>query len=93
MTGPSMTQSDLDLTGEVCPMTTVHLRLALDRLPPSAILGVRLRGDEPRKNVAAAVKTLGHEIVSDAAIDASVPIYRLVIRKSQASTSASPPSA
>ncbi len=43
--------ADLDITRELCPMTFVHTRLALDRLPSGDVLRVRLRGEEPRRNV------------------------------------------
>ncbi|CAI9122177.1 sulfurtransferase TusA family protein [Brytella acorum] len=93
MTGAIATDTELDITGEVCPMTTVHVRLALDRLPGGAILGVTLTGDEPHHNVASAVRALGHQIVLDETLSRASDLYRLVIRKSQARTSASPPSA
>lgn len=56
----------LDITAELCPMTFVRTRLALDRLPPGGQLLVRLRGEEPRRNVPAAAAALGHAVaVSD----------------------------
>jgi TusA-related sulfurtransferase len=55
---------ELDITNELCPMTFVHTRLALDRLSPGEMLRVRLRGDEPRRNVPRSASDLGHEIVS-----------------------------
>lgn len=69
----------LDITGETCPMTFVRTRLALDRQPPGGMLGVRLKGDEPHRNVSRSVRALGHEIVADTPQpDGSV---MLVIRK------------
>ena len=53
----------LDITSEVCPMTFVRTRLALDRLPPGGLLRVRLRGEEPRRSVPASAIALGHEVL------------------------------
>jgi TusA-related sulfurtransferase len=53
----------LDITAEVCPMTFVRTRLALDRLSPGQTLLVLLRGDEPRRNVPASAAAQGHEIL------------------------------
>ena len=55
----------LDITGETCLMTFVRTRLALDRMPPGGTLAVRLKGQEPHRNVGRSVRALGHEIVAD----------------------------
>ena len=54
----------IDVTGELCPMTFVHVRLALDRLPPAAKLAVLLRGDEARRNVPRTALEQGHQLLS-----------------------------
>lgn len=54
----------LDITRDVCPMTFVRTRLALDRLPSGALLEVQLRGDEPRQNVPRTAESLGHTVLS-----------------------------
>jgi tRNA 2-thiouridine synthesizing protein A len=54
----------LDITGEVCPMTFVRTRLALDRMAPGQTLQVRLRGEEPLRNVPRTAREQGHEILS-----------------------------
>ena len=41
----------LDITGEVCPMTFVRVKLKLQTLPPGSFLAVRLRAGEPLFNV------------------------------------------
>lgn len=56
--------ADLDITSELCPMTFVHTRLALDRLSSGDILRVRLKGDEPRRNVPRTAAEQGHTILS-----------------------------
>ena len=54
----------LDITREVCPMTYVRTRLALDRLAPGQTLMVRLSGEEPRRNVPRTAVEQGHVVVS-----------------------------
>jgi len=55
---------EIDITSEVCPMTFVRTRLALDRLLPGDLLLVHLKGHEPLENVPRSATSLGHEIVS-----------------------------
>ena len=47
----SAADAHLDITREVCPMTFVRTKIALERLPVGGVLEVRLKGDEPLKNV------------------------------------------
>ncbi len=75
----TVADSELDITNELCPMTFVRTRLALDRLRPGQTLGVTLRGDEAARNVPAAALQLGYAILAqDSRQDGSV---RLVIEK------------
>lgn len=87
-----MTKKDrnrVDIRQFVCPMTSVHLRVALDRLPSGALLDVWLRGDETLKNATAMLASLHQELVEtrptphDATIDSlpAHPDYILTIRK------------
>ncbi|WP_428485344.1 sulfurtransferase TusA family protein [Rhodopila sp.] len=55
---------ELDITSEVCPMTFVRTRLALDRMLPGETLLVKLKGDEPVQNVPRTAIEQGHEILS-----------------------------
>lgn len=61
-----MIQADkqLDITAEVCPMTFVRTRLALDRMSPGQTLLVRLRGAEPVANVPRAAAEQGHTVLA-----------------------------
>lgn len=54
----------LDITSETCPMTFVRTRLALDRMTPGKTLLVRLKGDEPVRNVPRTAREQGHEVLS-----------------------------
>ena len=54
----------LDITNEVCPMTFVKTRLALDRLTPGQTLLIRLRGNEPSRNVPRTAVEQGHTVLS-----------------------------
>lgn len=53
----------LDITGEVCPMTFVRTKLRLERMRPGETLSVRLRGEEPLRNVPRAARDEGHSIL------------------------------
>jgi tRNA 2-thiouridine synthesizing protein A len=70
---------ELDITGEVCPMTFVRTRLALDRMAQGEILLVRLRGEEPLRNVPRTAREQGHQVLSmDTGHDG---VTRLLLRK------------
>lgn len=55
----------IDITGEVCPMTYVRVKLALERLQPGQTLEVHLKGDEPWRNVPRSLRDEGHDIVEE----------------------------
>jgi TusA-related sulfurtransferase len=69
----------IDITREICPMTFVRTRLALDGMQPGQVLRVDLRGDEPRQNVPRAAEALGHAIIAEQTSDFGVT--SLLIRK------------
>ncbi len=56
-----MTTPALDITGDVCPMTFVKVRLGLHGIAPSGKLNVRLK-EEALKNVISALKAGGHRV-------------------------------
>ena len=45
-------------------MTFVRTRLALDQLQAGQVLAVRLRGEEPRRNVPGTAAEQGHTVLS-----------------------------
>jgi tRNA 2-thiouridine synthesizing protein A len=82
--GPSSVSEpdlDLDITAEVCPMTFVRAKLALEQLAIGEILRIRLRDGEPRHNVPRAVRDHGHEIISLSRLDAD--LFELRVRKTR----------
>jgi tRNA 2-thiouridine synthesizing protein A len=69
---------EIDITGDICPMTFVRTRLALDRMAPGETLLVRLKGEEPLRNVPRTATEQGHEVLSIETDPAG--ISRLLIR-------------
>jgi tRNA 2-thiouridine synthesizing protein A len=55
---------EIDITKDVCPMTFVRTRLALDRMTPGDVLRVRLKGEEPLRNVPRSAQEQGHQVLS-----------------------------
>jgi TusA-related sulfurtransferase len=54
----------LDITHDICPMTFVRTRLALDKMAPGETLFVTLKGQEPARNVPRTAIEQGHEVLS-----------------------------
>jgi TusA-related sulfurtransferase len=70
---------ELDITRDVCPMTFVRTRLALDKMTPGEILLVKLKGQEPLQNVPRTAMEQGHEVLlQETGADG---ISRLLIRR------------
>jgi TusA-related sulfurtransferase len=70
---------DLDITAEVCPMTFVRAKLALEQLAVGEILRIRLRDGEPRHNVPRAMRDHGQEIIDLVQLEGD--LFELRIRK------------
>ena len=79
MTNSQGVAYELDITADVCPMTFVRTRLALDRLAPGELLLVHLKGQEPLLNVPRSAESLGHAVLSTQTD--SLGISHLVIRR------------
>ena len=58
-----MTIPLLDITGDVCPMTFVKVKMGLQRISPKGKLNVRLK-EEALKNVLSSLKTEGHRVTN-----------------------------
>lgn len=57
----------LDITADTCPMTFVRTRLMLDRMRPGETLLLRLRGEEPRRNIPRTATEQGHAVLGERA--------------------------
>lgn len=68
----------IDITNEVCPMTFVRTKLRLERMRPGEVLSVRLRGEEPLRNVPRAAREEGHVILG---IDADGEAHIVTIQR------------
>lgn len=53
---------EVDITADVCPMTFVRVKLALERLAPAAMLRVRLNDGEPLRNVPRSARAEGYRV-------------------------------
>jgi tRNA 2-thiouridine synthesizing protein A len=68
----------IDITNEVCPMTFVRTKLRLERMNSGEVLAVRLKGEEPLKNVPRAARDEGHAVLG---IEAAGEIHIVTIRR------------
>lgn len=69
----------LDIARDVCPMTFVRTRLALDRMSTGQTLLVLLKGDEPTRNVPRTAAEQGHTVLDQQA--GPDGITRLLLRR------------
>ena len=76
--GPIQPDHDIDISAEVCPMTFVRTKLKLERMRPGEILSVRLRGEEPLRNVPRAARDEGHDILG---VESHGDTYIVTIRR------------
>lgn len=79
MTAVKEADQVLDITKEVCPMTFVRTRLALDRMQTGQTLLVLLKGEEPVRNVPRTATEQGHAVLSQSCDQDGVT--RLLLRK------------
>ncbi len=70
---------EIDITAETCPMTFVRTRLVLDRMEAGQTLLVRLRGEEPRRNIPKTAAEQGHAVLAEA--EAGDGTVLLLLRK------------
>ena len=70
---------ELDITADTCPMTFVRTRLALDRMKSGETLLVRMRGEEPVRNVPRTAVEQGHALLAQR--EGADGITELLLRK------------
>ena len=68
----------LDISNEVCPMTFVRTKLRLERMKSGEVVAVRLKGEEPLKNVPRAARDEGHAVLG---IEAEGEFHTVTIRR------------
>ncbi len=76
----------IDITSDVCPMTFVRTKLALEKIPPGCVLEVRLNSGEPLNNVPRSAIDHGHTVLSLTSENPEVSengIHRLLIKKAE----------
>jgi tRNA 2-thiouridine synthesizing protein A len=71
---------EVDLTGEVCPMTFVRAKLQLDATPVGETLTLVLKAGEQIRNVPRSLRDEGHAIE---AVQQDGDRYRLLVRKGE----------
>ena len=77
-----MTDYFIDITSDFCPITFVKTKLMIEKMGVGDRLEVRLKGDEPLKNVSRSVVELGHRLLSVAPETGSeAGCHRLLIEK------------
>jgi TusA-related sulfurtransferase len=54
---------ELDISGDTCPMTFVRTRLMLDRMRAGETLLLRVKGQEPRRNIPRTATEQGHAVL------------------------------
>ena len=57
------TDQFIDITGEVCPMTSIKTKLKLKKMEPGGVLEVRVSEGEPVENLPRTVEREGHKIL------------------------------
>lgn len=77
---PTVSVVTLDITDDVCPMTFVRTRIALDRLPVDGVLVVLLTDGEPLENVPRSAAELGYRVDPPEPHPPGSGIWRITIR-------------
>ena len=79
-----MSDSLLDITPYVCPMTFVRAKLHMEALPDGAVTRIKLKGSEPLQNVPRSLREQGYEVVEilpEDAGDEPDTVHVITVRK------------
>lgn len=71
----------IDITSDVCPMTFVRVKLALERMTPDAMLVVRLNDGEPLRNVPRSARAEGYKVEELGPESPGSRVHRLCITR------------
>lgn len=80
-TASTETDVFLDITPDVCPLTFVKTKLAIEKMSVGETVEVRLNDGEPLRNVPRSVEEHGHQILSLVQEEEDSRVWRLVVRK------------
>lgn len=69
----------LDISEEVCPMSFVLTKLALEELATGQVLEVLCQGGDPVRNISIQIKDEGHSVIG--VKKEGEQLFRLMIRK------------
>lgn len=64
-----MTDNKINITTDICPITYVKTRIALDKLKAGEKLHVHLKGEESLINIKKNILELGHHITEETPLD------------------------
>ncbi|MDR3333306.1 MAG: sulfurtransferase TusA family protein [Treponema sp.] len=68
----------VDITGVVCPLTFVKVKVALEELEDGQALEVRLNDGEPIQNVPRSLKDEGHKVIDVVKSEDGTYILRVI---------------
>jgi TusA-related sulfurtransferase len=77
----SSTETKIDITADVCPMTFVRVKLALERMVADATLIVRLNDGEPLRNVPRSARAEGYRVEELGPESPGARVHRLRITR------------
>ncbi|MBF0426827.1 MAG: sulfurtransferase TusA family protein [Magnetococcales bacterium] len=76
-----MADATIDITRETCPLTFIKVELQLAAMMPGQTLLVRLRGEEPRRNLPDILREEGFIVSEPRAIEGE--LYHMEVCKPQ----------
>ena len=68
-----------DITDEVCPLTFVKAKVAIDELEDGEVIAIRMNDGEPVQNVPRSIKEEGHQILK--LVNNEDGTYNLIVKK------------
>ncbi len=73
----------IDITNELCPLTFVKTKLAIERMRNGETIEIRLKGIEPLRNVPRSLREIGHEVVAllPEPGEAADGVHRMLVKK------------
>lgn len=69
---------EIDIRGDVCPMTLVRVRMALDRVEPGGVLRITMAEGEPVTSIPRTLRDEGHQVLS---VEKDQGCFRVSFRK------------